>query len=178
MRQSISYQSRLTIMLLGDIFTHYEYKARMWSPKRINVVTAFLENGDRILILRRSSNVKTMKGKWGAVSGYLETNDPSEQAIIEINEETGLSNGDIQFVRAGKVVQATDPDNPNSVYAVHPYLFHAKSRKIRLSSEHDLCRWVPIEDLWRYDAVPKLKEAWESVRGIPENTNPNSTNGS
>lgn len=172
MRQSLSYQPRFAIMLLDDSFTHQKRKGKMESPKRINVVTAFLENDDRILILRRSSRVKTMKGKWGAVSGYLEANDPSEQAVIEITEETGLSNDDIQLVRAGEVIQATDPDNPDSVYAVHPYLFHTKSRKIRLSSEHDLCRWVAIEDLWRYDAVPKLMEAWESVTAFHDNTKP------
>ena len=70
---------------------------------RIDVVTAFLEFDSQILILRRSTSVRTMKKKWGAVSGYLENNDPLRQAIVEINEETGLDNGKIKLVRVGDV---------------------------------------------------------------------------
>ena len=132
---------------------------------RIDVVTAFLEFNSQILILRRSTSVRTMKKKWGAVSGYLENNDPLRQAIVEINEETGLDNGKIKLVRVGDVLMAIDPENQNTSYIIHPYLFQSKSRKIRLSREHDQYKWITMNELWRYDTVPKLKEAYESVAG-------------
>jgi 8-oxo-dGTP diphosphatase len=143
---------------------------------RIDVVTAFLEFNSQILILRRSTSVRTMKKKWGAVSGYLENNDPLRQAIVEINEETGLDNGKIKLVRAGDVLVAIDPENQSTSYIIHPYLFQSKSRKIRLSREHDRYKWITMNELWRYDTVPKLKEAYESVVGSLQYTQDDAQN--
>jgi 8-oxo-dGTP diphosphatase len=135
------------------------------TPPKIDVVTAFLEFDGQILILRRSNSVKTMKEKWGAVSGYLENNDPLTQAIVEINEETGLDRSQILLVRSGDVLLAIDHENSNTVYNVYPYLFRSKSRNVRLSREHDRFEWISMHELWRYDTVPKLKEAYERVAG-------------
>lgn len=128
-------------------------------------MTAFLEYNSQILILRRSNQVKTMKEKWGAVSGYLEKDDPLTQAITEIYEETGLDRSEIQLVRSGDSLLAIDPENPEISYNVHPYLFHSRSGKVRLSREHDRFEWINMNDLWKYNTVPKLKEAYESVAG-------------
>ena len=136
----------------------------------INVVTAFLKFDSEILILRRSKKVKTMKEKWGAVSGYLENNEPLTQAIMEIYEETGLNSNEVQLLSSGDVLSALDPENSEISYNVHPYLFRSKSRKVRLSREHDQFEWIPVNELWRYDTVPKLKEAYESVAGPLEAT--------
>ena len=60
------------------------------------VVTAFLRSEELILLLRRSSKVGTYKGKWAAVSGFLEGDeDPLERAETEIAEEVGLTQQDI-----------------------------------------------------------------------------------
>ena len=40
------------------------------------IVTSFLKNQEKILLLRRSQNVKTMKGLWGGVSGIIENDEP------------------------------------------------------------------------------------------------------
>jgi len=37
-----------------------------------NIVTSFIKNGDRILILKRSDKVKSMKCLWAGVSGIIE----------------------------------------------------------------------------------------------------------
>ena len=60
-----------------------------------HVVTAFLALGEQILLLRRSDRVSTYKGRWAGVSGTVEAGlTPIEQAIQEIEEETGLSTTD------------------------------------------------------------------------------------
>jgi 8-oxo-dGTP diphosphatase len=141
----------------------------MNSPHRVDVVTAFLENDNNILILRRSTKVRTMKGKWGAVSGYLENLDPLTQAILEIKEETGLSNDNIRFIRSGAVIEASDPDSSSIIYIVHPHLFHSKSREIVLSFEHDRYKWVTVDELSSYEMVPKLIEAYKRV-AVANNT--------
>ena len=93
-------------MLLG---VSMKVEIRMPKFTVIDVVTAFLEFDGLILILRRSTSVRTMKEKWGAVSGYLEKNDPLTQAIIEINEETGL---DSEQNTISEVRQCTSCNRP------------------------------------------------------------------
>ncbi len=132
----------------------------------IDVVTAFLEFDGQILILRRSNRVKTMKEKWGAVSGYIENRDPLSQAIIEVYEETGLDSSTIKLMRSGDVLAVIDPENPDTSYNVHPFLFQSKSRKVILSREHDQFKWITMKELWKYNTVPKLKEAYENVTDL------------
>ena len=58
---------------------------------RNDIITAFIEYRGKILLLRRSQKVKTMKGKWAGVSGYIEkSEEPVTRAVTEIEEETGL----------------------------------------------------------------------------------------
>ena len=52
-----------------------------------NIVTSFLKNQDKILILKRSQDVKSMKGLWSGVSGVIENQEnPLKRAEIEIFE--------------------------------------------------------------------------------------------
>ena len=52
------------------------------------IVTTFLKNQNKILILKRSQKVKTMKGLWSGISGIIENNEkPIKRAEIEIFEE-------------------------------------------------------------------------------------------
>ena len=52
------------------------------------IVTSFLTNNEKILILKRSDKVKSMKGLWAGVSGIIEKNEePLKRAKIEIFEE-------------------------------------------------------------------------------------------
>ncbi len=58
-----------------------------------NVTTAFLMNGDDILMMKRSEHKKIAPGYWYGVGGHLEPaelNDPRAACLREIQEETGL----------------------------------------------------------------------------------------
>ncbi len=56
------------------------------------IVTSFIKDDGKLLILKRSSKVKTMKGLWSGISGIIENNEtPLERAKIEIFEETGIT---------------------------------------------------------------------------------------
>ena len=55
------------------------------------IVTSFLKNDEKILILKRSDMVKSMKGLWAGGSGIIEQDEtPLVRAKIEIFEEVGL----------------------------------------------------------------------------------------
>jgi nicotinamide-nucleotide amidase len=126
------------------------------------VVTSFLESNNKILILRRSSKVGTYQGKWSGVSGYIEKT-ADEQAVIEIKEETSLSEQDIKLITRGKPVEVLD-DKLKKKWIVYPYLFKVSNPdKIKIDWENKETRWIAPEEIDKYPTVPKLKEALMEV---------------
>jgi len=134
-------------------------------PKRINVVTVFLEYERKILLLRRSLKVRTMQSLWAGISGYIEdkNKEPLSQALKEIEEETGLSNEKVKLLCVGNPLEAVETGNPDVIWVVHPFLFHSNTNLVRIDWEHDELRWINPADIQSYETVPKLKEALESV---------------
>jgi 8-oxo-dGTP diphosphatase len=126
------------------------------------VVTCFLESGGEILILRRSQQVGTYRGRWAGVSGYVETT-PDEQALVEIEEEAGLSREDIELIRKGEPLTAED-EELGVRWLVHPYLFHISDRdKVRIDWEHKEARWIKPHEIANYQTVPMLEETLARV---------------
>lgn len=125
-----------------------------------HVVSCFIIKDNKILILKRSDRVRTFKGKWATVSGYIEEYEkPYETAIKEIEEEIDLKKEEVEFVREGNLIYV------NEEWVVHPYLFKVNTDKIKLDWEHVDYKWIKPEELKNYDTVPKLKEALESALG-------------
>ena len=132
---------------------------------RNDIVTAFIEYRGKILLLRRSQKVKTMKGKWACVSGYIEkSEEPVRRAITEIKEETGFTDENIKFLEEGKPLEAADNMRPNNItWVVHPFYFRSNTNDVRLDWEHDAYKWIHPSELEKFDTVPRLKEAFDSV---------------
>ncbi|MDI6839496.1 MAG: NUDIX pyrophosphatase [bacterium] len=126
------------------------------------VVSCFLESGGKILILRRSEKVGTYRGKWAGVTGYIE-NTQDEQALKEIEEETGLKDTDVELVRKGKPLEAID-NELKIKWVIYPYLFHVNEpEKIRIDWEHVEMKWILPEELAKYKTVPRLNDALKRV---------------
>ncbi|MFQ5860796.1 MAG: NUDIX domain-containing protein [Dehalococcoidia bacterium] len=128
------------------------------------VVTCFLRHGDRILVLRRSARVSTYQGRWAGVSGSIEGGtSPREQALRELQEETGLAPHQVELLREAEPLVVEDPQ-AGVTWLVHPFLFAVQDpAKIRLDWEHTEARWVEPDELERLETVPKLKETWEQL---------------
>jgi len=126
------------------------------------VVTCFLESNGEILLLRRSEQVGSYQGRWAGVSGYIETT-PDEQALVEIEEETGLAGEDLHLLRKGEPLAVEDAQF-GVRWLVHPYLFCIKDRnKIQIDWEHKEVRWISPGDIGDYETVPMLGETLSRV---------------
>jgi 8-oxo-dGTP diphosphatase len=131
-------------------------------PAERHVVTCFLESDDEILLLRRSQQVGSYRGRWAGVSGYVEST-PDEQALTEMREEVGLEQEDVELLKKGKVLRVDD-EGLGARWMVHPYLFHVRDRsKIRADWEHTETKWITPRDIGDYPTVPRLKETLEMV---------------
>ena len=132
---------------------------------RNDIVTAFIEYRGKILLLRRSQKVKTMKGKWAGVSGYIEkSEEPVRRAITEIEEETVFTNENIKFLEEGKPLEAADNMRPDHItWVVHPFFFRSNTDDVQLDWEHDAYKWINPSEMEKFDTVPRLKEAFDRV---------------
>lgn len=124
----------------------------------IDVVTAVLMKDKKILILKRGQKVRTYKGRWACVSGYLEGNeDALERAYKEIEEETGLKRDDLKLIGRGKPIEFYDEEEKIK-WRVHPFLFEVRRNDIRIDCEHTEYKWVYPNEISNYKTVPKLKD--------------------
>ncbi len=130
--------------------------------ERVDVVTAFLKKDESILLLKRSDEVKTFKGRWAGVSGYLEMDDSTVQVKTEIKEETKL---DGKLISKGETVKTRDGKN---IWNVHPFLFEVDGEP-ELDWEHERYKWVRPDKIKDLKTVPKLWEAYVSARCSDEN---------
>lgn len=135
---------------------------------RTDVVTAFLTNPDdgTVLLVRRSSEVRTYRNHWSAISGYLEVRDPLLQAEIELREETGLGRSDWTLKRRGHPLAVDDRTNDQR-WRVHPFRFASRTDPgpVRLNRENDRYRWVEPAEISSLETVPGLQTCWERIRG-------------
>lgn len=149
--------------------------------EEVHVVTCFLlrrrdDGGHEVLLLRRSGQVGTYRGRWAAVSGYLEK-PPLEQAYEEIEEETGLGRDDVVLLAVGQPLPVAD-EALNRRWVVHPFLFQARTpEKVRLDWEHQECRWIEPQEMAQYPTVPGLEQALSRVYPPPDATSENNHEG-
>ena len=123
------------------------------------IVTSFLRNNDKILILKRSNKVKTMKGLWAGVSGIIENNEfPLERAKIEIFEELGITKEHVRLVKTGKEMRVNSPQYENHEWEIFPFMFETDYPTITLNWENSEFRWIKIDELEKYETVPSLQK--------------------
>ncbi len=124
-----------------------------------SIVTSFLKNQEKILILKRSQNVKTMKGLWGGVSGIIENSEsPLERAKIEIFEEVGLKDNEIKLLKSGIELDIISPQYKNHKWHVFPFLFETDNEEINLNWENSDFKWVESKEIEKFQTVPSLEK--------------------
>lgn len=126
------------------------------------MVTVFLINANKILLLKRSNNVKTMRNKWAGISGFIENEDSLTCAYREIYEETGIEKNSIKLIRKGKIISLHPYENSIKLN-IHPYLFLSMTKIIKLNWENSEYRWINPDEIICFDSVPKLDKVLCSV---------------
>ena len=125
-----------------------------------NIVTSFITNDDKILILKRSDKVKSMKCLWAGVSGIIEKNDaaPLDRAKTEIFEETGINESEIELLKSIEQIKIESAQYRNHEWNIFPFLFKAKNPKIKLNWENSDYSWIKPNEIKNYEPVPELEK--------------------
>lgn len=123
------------------------------------IVTSFIKDEQKILILKRSDKVKTMKGLWAGISGIIEKNEtPLTRAKIEIFEETGITEDKIKLIKSAEKLRVNSPQYENHEWEIFPFLFEAKNPEIKLNWENSEYLWITVDELKNYNSVPSLEK--------------------
>ncbi len=123
------------------------------------IVTSFIRDNEKLLILKRSDKVKSMKGLWAGISGIIEKNEePLKRAKIEIFEEVGITEDLITLVKTSEEMRINSPQYENHEWEIFPFLFEVKNPKIKLNWENSEFKWINVEELENYETVPSLQK--------------------
>jgi len=121
------------------------------------IVTCFITNENKILLLKRSDKVKSMKGLWAGVSGIIEKDElPLARAKREIFEEVGLHEEQIKLLKSEKEMRIISPQYKNHEWLVFPFLFGTENQTIKLNWENSDYRWISIDEIKNFETVPSL----------------------
>ena len=121
------------------------------------IVTSFIRDNNKLLILKRSNKVKTMKDLWSGISGIIENNEtPLKRAKIEIFEEVGIKENKINLVKSVEKIKISSPQYENHEWEVFPFLFETKESEIKLNWENSEHKWINVNELKNYETVPSL----------------------
>ena len=124
-----------------------------------NIVTSFIKNDDKILILKRSDKVKSMKCLWAGISGIIENNETAlTRAKIEIFEEAGIHEEQIELLKAIQQIKILSPQYKNHEWNIFPFLFKAKNPEIKLNWENSEFKWIEPNEIKNYKTVPGLEK--------------------
>ena len=127
--------------------------------RKTSIVTSFLNHNDKILILKRSQQVRTMKGLWSGVSGIIENNETAiKRAKIEIFEEVGIKEQYIELTKAGNEISVESPQYKNHQWVIFPFLFQTEISDIKLNWENSEFRWIHVNEFKEFNTVPSLEK--------------------
>ncbi len=128
------------------------------------IVTSFIKDNDKFLLLKRSNTVKTMKGLWAGVSGIIEKDEePLRRAKIEIFEELGITEDKIKFLKSASKMNVDSPQYENHEWEIFPFLFEVKNPIIKLNWENSEYKWITFDDIKNYETVPSIEKVLFSL---------------
>jgi 8-oxo-dGTP pyrophosphatase MutT (NUDIX family) len=128
------------------------------------IVTSFLTNNDKFLILKRSQKVRSMKGLWAGISGIIERNEePLQRAKIEIFEEVGINEKQIELLKMVENIRIASPQYKNHEWEIFPFLFKVKNPEIKLNWENSEFKWIEANEVKNYKTVPNLENVLLSL---------------
>lgn len=131
------------------------------------ILVQVVDTEQRMLIMRRRPYPDTdYGGDWSIVSGHRENGDPSDEALREVFEETGISLKPKKLVPMG-VYLYKNPDNQKCA-VVHAFrAVVSNNTKIKLNlNEHTAYRWIEQQGLSLYNLARPLLEEMAAFRII------------
>jgi 8-oxo-dGTP diphosphatase len=129
------------------------------------MATAFLMNGDRLLMIKRSPNASLFPDRWTPIGGHLEAaelNDPHAACLREIREETGLREEHLVKLALRYVVHRRKDDEIRTQYV---YFSVATKECVSKTDEGELS-WIQFDRVLDLDISATTRFTLEHYKDI------------
>ena len=129
---------------------------RLYPDQPIVGIGVVIVHEEKIVLIKRSN--EPARGKWTIPGGLVELGEPIENAVIrEALEETCL---EVENPHLVDVVGQVDHDADDRVkyhYVIIDYLVHVRSGNISAASDAAELRWVPFDEVEKYDLTASFR---------------------
>lgn len=152
----------LDLLRLGDRVTvdGDEGTVELHDLAEDRVVTCIVTYHGKMLLLKRSHEVRTNKGIWAGVLGSIENDEaPEETAHKEVRDAIGIEGA--KLMKAGKMQSIRAEGR---IWQVYPFLFEASTNKVRIDREHTEYRWIEPDRFDDFDTVPGLQRVLDALK--------------
>lgn len=121
------------------------------------LATAFMVNGDDVVMMERAGHRRLYPGKWAALGGHVEPaelNDPRAACLRELQEEAGLLTSDIKELRLRYVINRLADQEIRVQYV---YFGAIERRELPACTEGGL-HWVNLREAAHLDTSFTTRE--------------------
>jgi 8-oxo-dGTP diphosphatase len=120
----------------------------------------------KVLLLQRSSGMRSYPNHWCGISGYLDDDRSVEdKARQEILEEVGITADRVVSTRRGTVLLQEAPEHGKS-WLVVPILVHVRGRQYRLDWESQAAGWLSMVEALSLPLLPGFEAVIAQYRDV------------
>jgi 8-oxo-dGTP diphosphatase len=130
------------------------------------VLNAVVVCRGKVLLLQRSSGMRSYPNHWCGISGYLDDHRSVEdKARQEMLEEVGITADRIHSMQRGTVLLQEAPDYGKS-WLVVPILVRVGDRRYRLDWESQAADWFTMAEAMEVPLLPGFDAVITRYRGV------------
>lgn len=135
-----------------------DYTHIRWAP----VINCVVRCGGKILLVKRSDDLRLYPGYWNGVSGFLDDNKSLDEKVAEeLHEEVGITRDQIASIAVGPIFHQDEPKY-GKTWIVHPVLVEVKTTDIQLDWEAEKFQWVTPAELQGMKLLPGVERVLAS----------------
>ena len=128
------------------------------------VVNCVLFHEGKILLVKRSGDLKFYPNVWNGISGFLDDEKSFDEKVKEeVAEEVGVTEENIISIRRGEIFHQDEP-RYGKTWIVHPVLVEVKTIAITLDWEAQRYRWLSVDEAKALDLLPGFDEVLKRVQ--------------
>lgn len=130
------------------------------------VVNCVLFCEGKILLVKRSKDLKFYPNVWNGISGFLDDGKDFEEKVKEeVSEEVGVAEENIVSIRRGEILHQDEPKY-GKTWIVHPVLVEVKTNVITLDWEAREYRWLSIDEAKKLNFLPGFDEVLSRIENL------------
>ena len=143
---------------------------RMYPEHPVVGVGAVIIRNGKILLEKRSN--EPSKGKWTIPGGLVELGESIQEAVIrETQEETCLEVENPQLLDVVDYIERDEKGETKYHFVIADYYLQTESSKFKAASDADELRWVPFNEVERYELTQSFEQFFQRNRERLEKLN-------